>query len=149
VLHSEGYACGLPNPPKALKNNSEAGNPFVLFHLPGLRCCFSASACTVFSNSSWSVSLSLLTARNNARTRGWLRNGFKSASHEIGRALGKEHSSIRCLVLRHGLFRRSGSVREPRGRTCHLLLLKTLMAIEMPKISLVSQPLGRFTDCSK
>jgi hypothetical protein len=31
----------------------------------------------------------------------------------------------------------------------HLLLLATLMAIEMPTMSLVSQPLGRFTDCNK
>ena len=35
------------------------------------------------------------------------------------------------------------------GSNPHLLLLATLMAIEMPTISLVSQPLGRFTDCNK
>jgi len=31
----------------------------------------------------------------------------------------------------------------------HLLLLRILMAIEMPTISLVSQPVGRFNDCNR
>jgi IS30 family transposase len=34
----------------------------------------------------------------------WRRWKAGQSLHEIGRALGKEHSSIRCLVLRHGGF---------------------------------------------
>jgi len=37
----------------------------------------------------------------------------------------------------------------PVGSNSHLLLLNTLIKIEMPTISLVSQPLGRFTDCNQ
>ena len=32
----------------------------------------------------------------------WSRWKTGQTLHEIGRAFGKEHSSIRCLVLRHG-----------------------------------------------
>jgi hypothetical protein len=34
----------------------------------------------------------------------WRRWKAGHSLHEIGRAFGKEHSSIRCLVLRHGGF---------------------------------------------
>jgi hypothetical protein len=34
----------------------------------------------------------------------WCRWKARQSLHEIGRAFGKEHSSIRCLVLRHGGF---------------------------------------------
>ena len=34
----------------------------------------------------------------------WRRWGAGQTLHEIGRAFGKEHSSIRCLVSRHGGF---------------------------------------------
>ncbi len=34
----------------------------------------------------------------------WRRWKAGQSLHEIGRALGKEHSSIRCLVSRHGGF---------------------------------------------
>jgi predicted Zn-dependent protease len=32
----------------------------------------------------------------------WRRRKAGQTLHEIGRAFGKEHSSIRCLVARHG-----------------------------------------------
>ena len=41
------------------------------------------------------------------------------------------------------------STRSSRALNLHLGLLRTLMPIEMPIISLVSQPVGRFTDCSR
>ena len=34
----------------------------------------------------------------------WCRWKAGQSLHEIGRAFGKEHSSIRCLVSRHGGF---------------------------------------------
>jgi len=34
----------------------------------------------------------------------WCRWKAGQSLHEIGRAFGKSHSSIRCLVLRHGGF---------------------------------------------
>jgi hypothetical protein len=47
----------------------------------------------------------------------WCRWKAGQSLHEIGRAFGKEHSSIRCLVSRHGgLFRRSGGARSSRSR---------------------------------
>src|ERR1700693_4113175 len=57
---------------------------------------------------------------------------------------------------RHNIYRRFGLGGGRADRTWlrkrlnpHLLLPATLMAIEMPIISLFSQPFGRFTDCNK
>lgn len=50
----------------------------------------------------------------------WRRWKAGQSLHEIGRAFGKEHSSIRCLVSRYGGFvpavRRSGGARSSRSR---------------------------------
>ena len=46
----------------------------------------------------------------------WRRWKAGQTLHEIGRAFGKEHSSIRCLVSRHGgMLRPSGGVRSRCG----------------------------------
>jgi len=41
----------------------------------------------------------------------WRRWKARQSLYEIGRAFGREHSSIRCLVSRYGLSRRSGGAR--------------------------------------
>ena len=47
----------------------------------------------------------------------WRRWKAGQSLHEIGRAFGKSHSSIRCLVSHHGGFvRRSGGARSSRSR---------------------------------
>ena len=47
----------------------------------------------------------------------WRRWKAGQTLHEIGRAFGKEHSSIRCLVSRQGgLLQPSGGVRSSRSR---------------------------------
>ena len=65
----------------------------------------------------------------------------------------KARTAVCNMVPYQLLSRRQRLVRERteplRQLNPHLLLVKTLMAIEMPKISLVSQPFGRFTDCNK
>src|ERR1700675_3085460 len=55
----------------------------------------------------------------------WCRWKAGQSLHEIGRALGKEHSSIRCLVARHG-----GNVPAVRRRS-----RRVLTAIEREDIS--------------
>ena len=50
------------------------------------------------------------------RSEIWRRWKAGQSLHEIGRAFGKEHSSIRCLVSRHGGF-------VPAGRRCSPLAL--------------------------
>src|ERR1700687_6436733 len=55
----------------------------------------------------------------------WCRWKAGQSLHEIGRALGKEHSSIRCLVARHG-----GIVPAVRRRS-----RRVLTAIEREDIS--------------
>jgi hypothetical protein len=52
----------------------------------------------------------------------WCRWKAGQSLHEIGRAFGKEHSSIRCLVLRHGGF-------VPAVRRRSLLLPRTMRAL--------------------
>ena len=47
----------------------------------------------------------------------WRRRKSGQTLHEIGRAFGKEHSSIRCLVrVTVGLLRQYGGVRSSRSR---------------------------------
>jgi Helix-turn-helix domain len=55
----------------------------------------------------------------------WCRWKAEQSLHEIGRAFGKEHSSIRCLVSRNG-----GIVPAVRGRS-----LRVLTAVEREDIS--------------
>src|ERR1700681_1469192 len=47
----------------------------------------------------------------------WCRWKAGQSLHEIGRALGKEHSSIRCLVARHGGVVAAVGRRSPRVLT--------------------------------
>src|SRR5215831_13116280 len=72
----------------------------------------------------------------------WRRWKAGQTLHEIGRAFVKEHSSIRCLVSRHGgiapdVRRRSHggwlpvrrSVRLPNGHGCEILLLQSAKSL--------------------